>query len=337
MAESWQRRGFLKGALAMGAAAGAGVSAAQPKEARPNRRPWIATVSLDRLEPSSRDDMVKQVIRRMNATLDCSPSLICLPEAFPFHNVPDAPPARQRAEQAVEILPSFQAFARDNACWLVCPMLTVENGRVYNSAVVINREGGVAGAYHKMHPTTDEMESGIHPGPADPPVFDTDFGRIGCQICFDINWRGGWDQISAKGAEIIVWPSAFPGGRMLSGLAWMTKTVIVSSTRPAPSRIVDVDGEELTDSGRFETWACAPVNLEKAFIHIWPYTRQLDALRAKYGQRARVKKYHLEDWAIVESLDETLPVADLLREFEIPLHREHIRMADDMQREMRPA
>src|SRR3712207_7956687 len=42
---------------------------------------------------------------------------------------------------------------------------------------------------YKCRPTDGEIASGVRPGPLDPPVFETDFGKIGIQICFDIKWE----------------------------------------------------------------------------------------------------------------------------------------------------
>ncbi|RJP23577.1 MAG: carbon-nitrogen hydrolase family protein [Candidatus Omnitrophota bacterium] len=336
-----KRRNFLKGASAgigLSIASTSGFANASEKNEREKlpREVWIASLTLQGLEARSMDEMVRKVIGRMEQTLPCHPDIICLPEAFPYKGVPDAPPDSEIAETIPgPIVERFAIFAKNHHCNVICPMSAKENGLVYNSAVVIDRKGKVLGAFHKIHPTVGEIESGVTPGPIDPPVFQTDFGTIGIQICFDINWHDGWRRLRKKGAEIIFWPSAFPGGRMLNGLAWMTKCCIVSSTWPDPCRIIDITGDEIASSGRFEHWICAPVNLEKAFIHIWPYTQNLDDLRAKYGQKVRITKMHLEDWAIVESVSADVKLVEVLKEFEIPIHEEHIQRAEQAQDKLR--
>jgi len=54
--------------------------------------------------------------------------------------------------------------------------------------VLIDRQGKVAGEYRKMRPAESEMKMGVKPGQSNPPVFQTDFGKIGIQICFDIKY-----------------------------------------------------------------------------------------------------------------------------------------------------
>ena len=72
-------------------------------------------------------------------------------------------------------------------------------GRRWNSAVLINRQGSVVGTYHKVfpvygcpHPGTCEQangEQGITPGWDGVGAFELDFGRVSMLICFDINVR----------------------------------------------------------------------------------------------------------------------------------------------------
>ena len=40
------------------------------------------------------------------------------------------------------------------------------------------------------------------------PVFDTDFGKVGIQICFDIIATESFHQLALNGAEIILYPHA---------------------------------------------------------------------------------------------------------------------------------
>ena len=55
----------------------------------------------------------------------------------------------------------------------------------------------------KIHPTIPENEDQITSGALAPSVIQTDFGNIGCQICFDANWAENWLALKHAGAEII--------------------------------------------------------------------------------------------------------------------------------------
>ncbi len=336
------RRHFLKKASAgvgVGLIASENAQTRERKESSSHSRNevWIASLSLERLEAKTMPDMLGKVKQRMEETLPMKPDIICIPETFPYNRVSQKPSFQKQAEAVPgEIVQTFADFAKAHRCYVICPLNTREGDTIYNSAVVIDREGGVVGAYHKIHPTTGEIADGVTPGPLDPPVFQTDFGTIGIQICFDVNWYDAWRSLRRKGAEIVFWPSAFPGGRMLNAQAWMNKTYIVTSTWNDPTRIIDITGEEISASGRYEHWVCAPVNLEKAIVHIWPYTKNIESLKNKYGRDIRIEKLDMEGWGVIESLSPGLPVLKAIREFDIPTHEEHIHKAHVIQEKNRP-
>jgi predicted amidohydrolase len=213
---------------------------------------------------------------------------------------------------------------------VIAPIYTLEKGHHYNSAVLIDRNGKLAGVYHKIRTTEGEInETGLSPGPIDPPVFDTDFGKIGIQTCFDIEWPEGWRKLKEKGAEMVFWPSAFGGGRKVNNMAWLNRYPVISSTRKGTSKICDVTGEALAESGLYSQWGiCAPVNLEKAIIHSWPYAYRFADVHAKYGDRVRTYTLHEEEISVLESRTPDLRVADIMKEFEIPSYEENKRRSE---------
>jgi len=54
----------------------------------------------------------------------------------------------------------------------------------HNAQVLFGRDGKILGVYKKMLPTNGEILNGIVPGD-EMPVFDLDFGRVACLICYD--------------------------------------------------------------------------------------------------------------------------------------------------------
>jgi predicted amidohydrolase len=319
------------GAVAGGAGAATASEPVEPARRLP-REVWVASLSLHRLEAQTHEEMIRRVLNKLDDFKPFQPDVICLPEVFPFLKVSQRPPLADVAESPPgPVSARFAAWAKENRCYLICPIYTREEGRFYNAAVVIDRDGKCIGEYRKIHPTVGEMERGVAPGPLDPPVFQTDFGTIGVQICYDINWHEGWNRLREKGAEIVFWPSAFCGGRMLNALAWMNKYCVVSSTRFDPTKICDITGEDLACSGRARSWVCAPINLERAFLHGWPYWTRYNDVHAKYGRKVLIRHFWEEGWSILESRSPDVRVADVLREFDIRTHEEHVARADSMQ------
>lgn len=310
---------------------------AAPSIPRLPREVGIVTLSQDRVTARSIASRTSEVLARMEKAVALSPDFICLPELFYIEQMsPENLRLPKYCEEPIgEITRPFAEFARNHACYVVCPVLTAQRGRRYNSAVFLDREGELLGEYHKIHPTETEMEGGIAPGPSDPPVFQTEFGLVGAQICYDINWPEGWRKLHKAGAEIVFWPSAFPGGRMVNARAWENQCCVVTSIRKGVARVCDITGETLARTSNWDRWAYATVNLEKTIIPTWPGVKKFDDIRAKYGQDLRLKTFAEEGWTLFESRSPELKVADVLEEFDLKTKDQRLHAAEQAQSQRR--
>ena len=77
---------------------------------------------------------------------------------------------------------------------------------VYNSANLIDDNGALKGTYRKSHLFLDEAAV-FTPG-GELPVFETELGRMGLLICYDIEFPEPARRLALKGADIIVCISA---------------------------------------------------------------------------------------------------------------------------------
>jgi len=105
--------------------------------------------------------------------------------------------------------PSTKALgeaAKRNNIWVVAGLYEKDGDLLYNTAVLMNREGELAGIYRKTHLQREEWKKGITPG-TDYPVFETDFGIIGIQICYDWFFPEPEFLLARNGAEIIFAPT----------------------------------------------------------------------------------------------------------------------------------
>ncbi len=166
-----------------------------------------------------------------------------------------------------------------------------------------------------MHPTEKELQAGVHPGDPDPPVFDTDFGRVGIQICFDVNWWENWKRPEEKGAQIIFFPSAYPAATQLAALALANQIYIVSASNDRPAGIHDITGAPLASTGRYQHWAGAVLPLGKRLFETDYHAAKVRDLQRKYGPRVEVVWFHHDDWFTLASLDPGLTTEDLIAEF----------------------
>ena len=296
------------------------VGSSEPAAPNVQRSATIGTVSIMDLTATSTQDMVQKVLKVMEGMLPYKPDIICLPEGFAYTNISNN---KYQVKEVAETAPGpvvtpFLKFAAAHKCYIICPTYTRYEGNIYISAVLIDRQGRVVGEYHKIRPTEDEMQAGVKPGKLDPPVFKTDFGTIGIQICFDVKYEDGWNSLKDKGAQIIFWPSAYASGQEISSRAWRHQVYIVTSTQKDTSKICDLTGDTIVQTGRWQrNWVCAPINLEKAFIHSWPAVMLFPEIQKKYGSRIALTTFSEEEWTIIESLDPGLKIAEVLKEFNL--------------------
>jgi predicted amidohydrolase len=108
---------------------------------------------------------------------------------------------------APDLLAGFREAARRHKLWLLPGTLPWRiGGRVVNRAPLIAPDGRLA-IQDKSVMTRFEAESwGVAPG-APPRVFETDFGRIGIAICYDVEFPGLVRAQAEAGAWLILAPS----------------------------------------------------------------------------------------------------------------------------------
>ena len=106
-----------------------------------------------------------------------------------------------------DVLAQFQEDARRFGIWLIPGSMFEkrEDGKIYNTSVVINPDGQIVTKYSKMFPFKP-YESGIASG-TDFCVFDVpDVGRFGLSICYDIWFPETTRQLTSQGVEVLLHP-----------------------------------------------------------------------------------------------------------------------------------
>lgn len=164
--------------------------------------------------------------------------------------------------------------ARRYKTWVATSLHEREGDLLYNTAVLIDREGRIAGKYRKVHLAMAEGENGITPG-SDYPVFDTDFGKVGMLVCWD-NWFGEAARaMRLKGAEILLLPIAgdsvpdnhwdiISRARAIDNAVYL---VAASTYAMSPSRIIDPNGIVLAEASA--GIAAADIELTKRTRVYW--------------------------------------------------------------------
>ena len=133
------------------------------------------------------------------------PDLIVLPEIALQWGLQDS--ALDSAVPAVctETAP-FASLAHAHKTRVLLGMFERDGDAVHNSAVLFGPDGSVEGCYHKVHLAVGgEEDSGILAGDGFP-VFDTEIGRIGCNICMDSSAAESSRMVGLNGADFLLMP-----------------------------------------------------------------------------------------------------------------------------------
>jgi len=174
--------------------------AAQAERSKtPGRQVKVATIAIG--FDGDRDQKTRLAIEHLETAGTNGVDIACLPEEFAGTNAQSIPGPTTKAIGEV---------AKKHRMYVVRPIREqAADGRQYNTSVLLDREGNVAGYYRKVFVFWGE---GLNLSDEGVKVFDTDFGRIALLTCFDANFDEVWAEAERKGAEIVLWPSAYGGG-----------------------------------------------------------------------------------------------------------------------------
>jgi predicted amidohydrolase len=105
-----------------------------------------------------------------------------------------------------ELIKDIREECKKNSIWCIIDDDIEIRGKIYNSAVLINRKGEIAGSYQKINIMGEGYNSQVHPGKRIK-VIKTDFASIGLAICWDLSSPKLFREMKNRGADIIFCPT----------------------------------------------------------------------------------------------------------------------------------
>jgi predicted amidohydrolase len=161
------------------------------------------------------------------------------------------------------------ALAKKLNCYIVAGIYERVGKVVYNTAVMLGRDGKLAGKYRKTHLPREEVEAGLTPGD-EYPVFDTDFGRVGLMICWDVQFPEPCRAMALQGAEVILLP-IWGGSEVLARARAIENHVfLVTSSYDMETVIVDPTGKVLAQADHNgKPIAAAELHLDRKIVQPW--------------------------------------------------------------------
>ena len=218
-------------------------------------------------------------------------------------------------------------LARRHHTYIVCPIDRREGERRLNSAVLIDRWGQVVCVYDKVYPYWSEfdLQPPVEPG-SDVPVHEADFGCVGMAICFDANFPEVWARLAARGAELVVWPSAYSAGTTLQAHALAHHFYIVTATQTCDCLVYDITGDEMLyekreglNISRFS------LDLDRGIYHENFNVEKRDRLLAEHGGEVQQEKWlQREQWFVLRARKAGVSARRLAREYGLEELRDYV-------------
>lgn len=148
-----------------------------------------------------------------------------------------------------ETIRAMSRLAKQHRTYVVSPIYRAAGGKRLNTAVLIDRSGAVVATYDKIFPYWNEfdMQPPALPGTEDATVYDADFGRIGLATCYDAKFPEVFQRLRDRGAELVVWTSAYSGYTELQAFSLLHHYPIVTATLTGDALVYDITGKLLVD------------------------------------------------------------------------------------------
>ena len=279
----------------------------------PGRCVKVATIAIGRTgsrDKSKHEVKLRQAVEHLQTAGQQGVDLACLPEEF-AGTTPESIPG-PTTNAVAELAKRYHMY-------VVCPMCErSDDGREYNTLVLLNRTGEVQGRYREVFIWWTE---GLNPGREGVPVFDTDFGRIALLDCFETNFDEVWQQAERKGAEMVVWAGGYGGGMPLNGYAMIHNYYVVSA---GWGNMIDIRGKAIEDVQKPRPQQfIATLDLDRTLVHQDFNQEKLARLLHEHQSEIAQEHLEMEGWYLLRSLKPGIRVLDLCKQYQIETLREY--------------
>ena len=247
--------------------------------------------------------------------------------------------------------PVKETFARkalQHHCYIVVPLYLLEEKPTMsssNAAVLFGRKGEIAGIYRKVQlvvdSQTDALEHGAIPG-KEVPVFSCGFGKLGIQICYDMDFAYGWRELARKGAEIVAWltqspettrpvPRAIEGSYYIISSTWRHNASIFEPTGKVVSQVrwqqsmgdPSGIGNRLLENNTL----VQEIDLSYAIVPWSATLKNGELLTRTFGDKVGYRYYEDEDRGVFWSNDPQMTIRQMLRSLSLKEEREELEHA----------
>lgn len=173
------------------------------------------------IQVTSNDDKkanLKKCLDLLDEAINNKADFIALPENFAYLKMEgEAFPFSESLDG--EILSRFSQIAKEKKVYILAgsiPEKIEGSEKTYNTSVLFNRSGEKIAQYRKIHlfdvafsENKVYKESRLVESGKELSIAETEFGKIGLTICYDLRFPELFRQLTFLGSNVIVIPSAF--------------------------------------------------------------------------------------------------------------------------------
>ena len=289
------------------------------------RKARIVSVAFPKGGYRSVEENRRQMVAHLEQTADYEPDFVCFTEVARELGTMNDDSVWEGEPIPGETTMAVGEAAKAIGTHAIVGMHERVGGETFNAAALIGRDGEVIGRYHKVQPTVNEMDGkAVRPG-GKGITFDTDLGKVGMLLCFDLKFPEVAMSLARNQARIAFFPSMFNGGTRHQSITRDYGMFLVVS-QGHESVIVDMCGrrlgwqgynEPLVEQGKLAPFAFAEVNLDCKAYHLDFNQGKLGDIQDKYGFGIQFEIMRPEATFVMSSLMDNVSVEDIETEFEL--------------------
>ena len=165
----------------------------------------------------NKEKNIKTARLMIEESISKNADFIILPEMFncPYSN--DKFIEYGEKEKSSETLSEISKLAKSNNAYILAGSIPeIEEDKLYNTSYLFDRQGNVIAKHRKMHIFDIDVkrkitfkESDVLTAGNDFTIADTEFGKVGIGICYDIRFPELAKIMVENGALILIYPGAF--------------------------------------------------------------------------------------------------------------------------------
>jgi predicted amidohydrolase len=165
-----------------------------------------------------------RIIEKIKQTAEQGANLVIFPECaltgYCFTSLDEAKSFAESIDgESVNLIAEA---CQQTGVYAIAGFIEKDGADYYNAAMLIAPDG-ITGAYRKVHLPYLGVDRFLKPGDKPFHIFDTGLGKIGINICYDINFPEGPRVLKLAGAELYILPTNWPTG------AWRTPKFMLNA------------------------------------------------------------------------------------------------------------